>query len=57
MSGGAGMLYNALWLGDKMDKGYIIIDIGRDITKSAPSIYHQMEQSMAQGYEHYLQLY
>ena len=57
MNGGAGMLHNALYLGDKMDKGYIIIDIGRDLTKTAPSFYYQMEQSMVKGYENYIQTF
>ncbi len=45
------MEYNRQWILEQMRSGRPIIDIGKDINRSNPSIFYQMEQSMIKNYQ------
>ena len=45
------MQYNRKWILNEMRSGRTILDIGRDATRTNPSIFYQMEQSMLRNYQ------
>jgi hypothetical protein len=44
------MTYNRQWILQQMRSGRPILDIGRDLNRSNPSIFYHMEQSMMKNY-------
>jgi hypothetical protein len=44
------MQYNRQWILNEMRSGRTILDIGRDATRTTPSIFYQMEQNMIKNY-------
>lgn len=45
------MQYNRQWILNEMRSGRTILDIGRDLNRSNPSIFYQMEQNMLKNYQ------